>query len=165
MGCHTWFKTESKYSLDEIRTLWCNKFEEWIERWRSYVDNPNHEVRVKNGIFSDYTQEQFEYFFKVYERQLRLVKKGIIKQDYLIHHSLATDEGDDYEICNGVLYVDTQNLPHDIFRIGGYPNDKLFSLDETLQFCEKKNISLSEDQINRLTKFWAENPIGMIEFG
>lgn len=54
---------------------------------------------------------------------------------------------------------------HDIFRIGGYPEDKLFSYDETENFCVVHNIELDDNQKERLKEFWTEYPDGMIRFG
>lgn len=77
----------------------------------------------------------------------------------------SDEDGRLYSYINGDLYCTSNELPHDIFRIGGYPNDELFSIMETMRFCNKNNIKLNKDQKTRLQKFWFENPDGMIRFG
>lgn len=59
------------------------------------------------------------------------------------------------------------DTPHDLFRIGGYPDDKLLSLQQTMQFIErnKEQMSFTENWEERLKEFWAKNPDGVIEFG
>lgn len=59
-----------------------------------------------------------------------------------------------------------EGLPHNLFRIGGYPDDVLKSLDETLEYINKNHISYYVgDWELKLTAFWDENPDGIIEFG
>ena len=60
--------------------------------------------------------------------------------------------------------VDT---PHNLFSIGSYPEQVLFSLEETLEFIEKnrEKIYFQENWDEQLRDFWAKNPNGIIEFG
>lgn len=59
------------------------------------------------------------------------------------------------------------DTPWDLFRIGGYPDDKLLSLEQTMKFIErnKKRMYFSENWEERLREFWCKNPDGVIEFG
>jgi hypothetical protein len=59
------------------------------------------------------------------------------------------------------------DTPHNLFRIRNYPNDKLLSLEQTMEFIEKhkERISFSEDWEEELIKFWSKHPDGVIEFG
>jgi len=52
----------------------------------------------------------------------------------------------------------------DTFRIGGFPEDFLLSLNQTLEFIEqhKSEISFSNNWLEKLEKFWRENPNGVI---
>ena len=52
---------------------------------------------------------------------------------------------------------------HNLFRVSGYPEDILFSLEETKAFISKNNIEkvFWED----LVEFWQVYPDGMILFG
>jgi len=70
------------------------------------------------------------------------------------------------EIYGDDRYTDI-DLPHDVFRIAGFPNNYLLSLEETLAFIEKNKeiITLGENWEERLRAFWSEYPDGVIEFG
>ena len=59
------------------------------------------------------------------------------------------------------------DTPHDLFRIGSYPGDKLLSLEQTLAFIDryKDSMTFSENWEQRLKEFWSKNPNGVIEFG
>ena len=63
------------------------------------------------------------------------------------------------------FYVETGF--HDMFRKYGYPDDRLFSLEETLNYInnyENKCI-VYENTIDLLKDFWSKYPDGFIEFG
>lgn len=63
-------------------------------------------------------------------------------------------------------YIDI-DTPHNLFRIGGYPEDKLLSLKQTMEFIEKNKqlITFTENWEDNLKEFWSRNPDGIIEFG
>ena len=71
------------------------------------------------------------------------------------------------QYVNGEFYISTNSLPHDLFRRHDYPEDKLFSLKETMNFVEDWTpmLSFTENWEDNVKKFWLENPDGMIEFG
>lgn len=52
---------------------------------------------------------------------------------------------------------------HDLFRIGNYPEDRLYSMEETKAFIEKNNIK--DVDWEQLEEFWRLCPNGMIQFG
>jgi hypothetical protein len=59
------------------------------------------------------------------------------------------------------------DTPHDLFRIGCFPEDKLLSLEQTLEFIErnKERMSFSLDWETSIKEFWTKHPDGVIEFG
>lgn len=63
--------------------------------------------------------------------------------------------------------IETQNNEvfdyHDAFRIGGYPDDILLSLNETIEFIKKHKIEKVD--WDYLKEFWCVYPDGMIRFG
>jgi hypothetical protein len=70
------------------------------------------------------------------------------------------------EEFNDHRYTD-RDTPHDLFRIGTYPNDKLLSLGQTMIFIEhnKEQMLFSENWKEKVEDFWLKNPNGVIEFG
>jgi hypothetical protein len=67
------------------------------------------------------------------------------------------------------------DTPHDLFRVGHFPDDTLLSLQQTMEFIEQtmkfveqnenEYILFSENWEEKLKEFWAKNPDGVIEFG
>jgi len=165
MGCHTWFKTKSKYSLEEIRQIWIQQQKKWIQQWEDYTFNPELKEKRLEIFTTEKTQKEFEYYLEVYKRQLRKVESGHVKYSFVDNLLEGTDEGILYEYYNDTIFVDNRTMPHDIFRIGGYPEDLLFSYDDTIKFIQKNNIEYDDIMLNKLKKFWDENPIGLIRFG
>ena len=92
-------------------------------------------------------------------------------------HSQCLDNGEDmHEIHNGIIYCNNDDVPHDIFRLGGYPDDILFSFEESKKFIEENRDKIfyggassqaqgEEECLSLLINFWNNNPIGMIDFG
>lgn len=77
-------------------------------------------------------------------------------------------------ICNKKGNWEDSNEYHDTFRVWGYPNDKLYSYKDTLDFIEKfekKNDYKIELLLNEKTRktyleeFWNQYPDGAIDFG
>lgn len=167
MGCHTWMKTKSKYSIEDIRQIWIKQQQEWIDIWKSYTFSKNREY----GLFNNLSQEEFERYLSLYERQLRMVKNGNIKSAFVNHLTKDTDEGKLYQLHNGIVYCETKDMPGNIFRVGNYPEDVLLSMDDTMKFIMENKERIYyyngkfEDVVKRLEEFWESNPNGLIEFG
>jgi hypothetical protein len=159
MGCHTWFYKKVERSIEEARQKWIEVKKDWIERWKEICNDPNAECRF---IF-EWSQEYCDWSLSLYERQLRMVEKGLCNM--AVMNQQPEDEEGSYEFVDNILYCNSNNLPHNIFRISGYPEDKLHSIMETMRFCVKNNIKLTKEQKYQLQKFWFENPEGLITFG
>ena len=74
------------------------------------------------------------------------------------------------KICyvEDAVFVSSDELPHDLFRTTescSYTHENLRSLDSTLAFIKKHNISIEGKKLERLIKFWKNNPDGLIKFG
>ena len=54
-----------------------------------------------------------------------------------------------------------------MFRKYGYPQDKLFSLEETLAYINnpENECVINDNTFKWLEEFWAKYPDGMIDFG
>jgi hypothetical protein len=88
----------------------------------------------------------------------RPIKENEIAEDYCDYSQEMFDED---------RYTDI-DTPHNLFRVGSFPDDKLLSLQQTMEFIEQNKddyILFSENWEDRLKEFWAKNPDGVIEFG
>ena len=173
MGCHTWTYRKLNRSLEEARILWIATQEKWVEEWKEIVANPQDRFRVAQKM----TQEYADHCLKVFERQLRMVKTG------LCNVAVMNKQSEHCEFIPGRgLYIEDDEMPHDIFRIGGYPDDRLFSLQDCLSFIEKNKDKVYRGDIHcgnsdeshkinhesvkkQLEEFWTKYPEGMIQFG
>ena len=165
MGCHTWFKVKSAYSKEELRQKWIEQQKLWIRDWTVYTNDPKNKYRSQR-IFGKHSQEWYEFQLALFKRQLRMVENGTIKQSF-INHINGTKDEDLYEIVDGVIYCETDKMPHDLFRKGSYPDKRLFSLKETMKYINDPENSciIYEDTVELLNEFWNKNPDGMISFG
>ena len=69
------------------------------------------------------------------------------------------------EYVRGKGYFIDVDEYHDLFRVGGYPDDCLFSLDATMKFIQENGCELTEENKVHLHAFWEKYPDGMIRFG
>lgn len=84
--------------------------------------------------------------------------RPIIEGEEIVDHNSRYERGGKYT---------DNSLPHDMFRLGGYPEDVLTSFEETMKYIEerKDKMSFTDNWETKLKKFWDENPNGFIEFG
>ena len=73
-------------------------------------------------------------------------------------------------IKNFLIFISTDDLPHDIFRRYKYPDDELYSFEDTISYFDNLNnccySSLDrESMIKRIKEYWKQYPNGMIKFG
>jgi len=174
MGCHTWFYKRVDRTIEEARAKYIANLEESIVDFTKILNDPNDECRLAY----EWDNELIQHSIDIWNRQLRMVKSNLC--NVAVFNKQPNDDGRLYQYENGNLYCYNDDLPHDIFRIGEYPEDKLFSLDETLKYLEdhsdkihyastifekKSEVVLKRKAIEELKKFWEEYPDGMIEFG
>jgi len=161
MGCHTWFYKKINISIDEARENVIRHRQDTVDSLKKSIENiknPNH--------ITDYgiTKKDAIHVVKVFERQIRMIKKGLC--NCAVFNKF--DRGHIIEHIKGVgLYEEIDDF-HDVFRVGGYPDDKLFSLDDTIEYINNKNCYFDTDMsdtVNTLKEFWDKYPDGMILFG
>lgn len=163
MGCHTWFYRKIDVSIDEARTNVISHRNESIEQFEDEIKkikNPNH--ITKYGI----SKEDATHVIEVFKRQVRMIKKGLC--NCAVFNKF--DRGRITVYIKGVgLYEEVDDF-FDIFRVGGYPDDKLFTFDDTIDYISKKENGCYLDKpfdkvVSDLKRFWTKYPNGMIEFG
>jgi hypothetical protein len=183
MGCHTWFykkidspsdkeiksavkeKCENEiqfleqliHQRDEIDKDLLDAYPEWTSEWAAEV-KPHWEriIAFTNGEKIDLTKFP-EFFFED-----DYPEEDIISELY----SSWKPELTRYVSGKG-FYENTEF--HDVFRKYGYPEDRLFSMEETMKYIEDpKNGCVVKDHESAkemLQEFWKKYPDGMIQFG
>ncbi len=154
MGCHTWFYKKVNRPIEEAREVYLKTKRRSFEAWKDAIANPYHRLRE---IYPEWDNAVYQKMAELTARQIRMVEKG------LCNCAVMRKQPGVNRFINSSFYVSDDSLPHDLFRVGKYPEDLLFSLEETLAFIKKHKIE-KVDMIG-LFRFWKEFPDGMISFG
>lgn len=169
MGCHTWFHKKINVSYEEARDSLVKKYKSNIELTQKWIDNPNDDEYVDMlKYYEYYTIEYLTEQNEIDRRKLRMVESGYCKEAVMRKYDNNTiDKFNVYHYIKNVgMFVDCEY--HNLFRIPGYPEDMLFSLEETIEFIKiNKNFIYwyANDWEKRLNEFWEKYPDGMITFG
>jgi hydroxymethylpyrimidine pyrophosphatase-like HAD family hydrolase len=180
MGCHTWFFKPYNISKDKVRNNVINTYKRSIKFYDNMI---NHRDKIDLELLETYPEWTIDYGIKqkaIVERQLKIVKKGLCEIAIYNKYHTSNYNVTSYNCKKQIFYISSNDLPHDVFRIGDYPDDILFSLEETLKYLEDnddniyytstcfdktdRNI-LKQEAIKQLVKFWKKYPEGMINFG
>ena len=162
MGCHTWFYKKSNRSIEEARKIFIDQTIETIEFYKNVIDN---DMQFEGVDWREWEKDGpgvgfIENFIKVLYRQIRMVEKGLCnlavynKQPEI---SFVNEKG---------FFVEHSDY-HDVFRKHGYPEDILYSFDETIDYINNPDNHCTKNDLTeeRLKEFWKECPDGAIEFG
>jgi len=174
MGCHTWFYKKLETPSNEVM----------YKAIKSYFDEG-----ISFNYKLAYDRDSIEPIFKDFEEYTPLFGKRYILQ-YVKEFGALEDKKEDTEwlmekyasivhdddSIGSVIFVEGKGLfheprdnrlPHDLFRVRNYPEDMLFSFEETIDYIynPKVNCETYEWTIFNLKKFWDEYPDGMIRFG
>lgn len=163
MGCHTWFYRKENRTIEQARDM-------FIESCKEVINTFNEVLENKDGKYDsfkergDFSVDSLSHDINKLQRHIRMVEKGLCNVAVMNHQP---------ESCKYIqdkgLFITDDSLPHDVFRIGGYPENKLFSMQDTLDFMESNKYKINMDNkiecLERLKLFWKQNPDGMINFG
>lgn len=207
MGCHTWLcaKADKQPDFEEIKSEVLKIYQEEINFLTKHI-NGDLEEDEKWLLDDQQTIEDSKYKLSIFERQVRIMNKNLCKIAICNKYDLIIGKDEfersyKYDSFKQTLYVDLAgcNLKpeeewyYDTFRIENYPQDKLYSLQQTLDFIktntrkirfgylelsnpentdpfkrkwkEFDRIGAKKKAIKRLKEFWNKYPDGMIYFG
>ena len=159
MGCHTWFYRKIERTQEEAKQSCLQNLKRSRNlAWKIYKNPTSY-----YGINWETTKEEQLYYIKYLNRQIRMVSNNLCSR-------AVWDRQNDEDLTEYIegkgLYIEDTGF-HDVFRKYGYPDDKLFSLQETLNYINNpENACVTYDKtFERLNEFWNKYPDGMIEFG
>lgn len=168
MGCHTWFYTKinPQPSWEDIKEDNKDRILKEIKCLETIIDRTMDEELLE--AYPEWTKEYGEKHIVIAQEELEdLLNTDNDKLKYYYRYKSNVLGTLTVYDKNKNLFYNNNNMPHGLFRIGGYPDDRLFSLEETLAYLDKNKefITTYDYTIESVTKFWNENPEGLIEFG
>ena len=192
MGCHTWYYRKIERTQEEAKQRCLSSLKRGRNLAWKIFRKPTSYCGINWAGEYDFTPEEFKIrqltYINSLNRKIKIVSHDKCKR-------AVWNRQNDRELT---IYVDDKGLfiedtgYHDGFRIGNYPDDQLFSLEETLKFLEDNDSKISFGYsrcinpkadykerkweevdreefkikcIERLKKFWDSYPEGMIQFG
>jgi hypothetical protein len=159
MGCHTWFYRKIERTQEQAKQN-CLKGLLKSEKLNLSILNDRN---YNNIDWSEWTDDMLLEHDAVLKRQIRMVENNFCQRAVWNHQN---DKNLTEYIEGKGLYIEDTGF-HDVFRKYGYPENKLFSLEETLDYINntENNCTVYENTIERLKDFWSNYPDGFIEFG
>lgn len=182
MGCHTWFYKKIEGPTQESIVSVVKK------RVSKELEFLNRLINDRDSIDSDLLEAYPEWNKEYAEKNIPLwqtiydfangedIDLSIFPEDFFeedvtkdtLLQSLYTSWVNKLTVFikEKEWYEDVDDF-HDLFRKYGYPDDMLFSLEETLEYINdpKNECTVYEYTENRLKEFWEKYPDGMIQFG
>lgn len=158
MGCHTWFYRKIERTQEEAKQSCLRGLRKSEKLNLNILANRNY----KGLNWSNWTESELIKHDSYLKRQIRMVDNNFCKRAVWNHQD---DENLTEYIDGKGFYMETDF--HDTFRKYGYPENRLFSLQETLDYINnpKNDCTIYENTIEILEEFWNKYPDGMIEFG
>lgn len=163
MGCHTWFyrkieRTQEEANKSCIAGLKSNRMLNW-----KIFRNPTGYRGINWEECCESSKESCLNSINIINRKIKAICNGYYQKAVWNHQN--DKELTEYIEGKG-LYIEDTGF-HDIFRKYDYPEDILFSLQETLDYINnpKNNCTVYENTIEKLEKFWNKYPDGIIRFG
>lgn len=163
MGCHTWFYRKIERTQKEANES-CIKGLKKSRRllWKIFK-NPTGYRGINWEEDCDSSKEKCLQSINIINRKIKAIYNKYYQKAVWNHQS---DKELTIYIVNKRLFIEDTEF-HDVFRKYGYPEDKLFSLEETLKYINdpEKNCTIYDNTIEKLKEFWNKYPDGMIKFG
>jgi len=162
MGCHTWLHKKVDLPLEEAKQKLIQVYQEAITEFTNMS-----EYNFKTFDMSENYRCK-EDLIELFQRFIKCIQKPTIKPE-TVYRRLSL-MGDKVAYYNGESFFEycEEDFSGNPFRIGDYPDDCLYSLEETLNFIkryEEQNSCTVEVSMECLKDFWNKYPDGMINFG
>jgi hypothetical protein len=186
MGCHTWFYTKIQNPPESlIRETVKERCLEEISFIQRLINDRESIDQDLLESYPEWTPEWGKTMLPNWQRLYDLADRKDVNIDefsQLFKEKLLDGETDGNNILNLLYkmfnhdnnifvpskgwYTEADGF-HDAFRKYGYPDDQLFSLDETLAYIQdpKNECVVNERTEEILKNFWNKFSDGMIQFG
>lgn len=157
MGCHTWFsRPVTKEEFELIKEYAPTEIYNLTGDSAENLENGFYDPYLYNLLMKSY-KENIPCVFGLYWWQLGYGSSN---------PNLLNGEENFIHMIRGEkwLFVDVKEY-HDIFRVRNYPSKVIHSRYELRKWMGRKYFELNNQQLEIISKFFRENPKGMISFG
>ncbi len=165
MGCHTWFYKRVEVDFDTMRNMVLNNYKKSMDRYDRWILNPTDpEYLDMLSAYPEWTLDLVEQWRDVNRKQISMIEKVLCKEAIISKYCSFSSGVNRYIKGKGIFM---ECGYHDIFRKYGYPEDMLFSYEDTLDYIDYpgNNCQLYDHSLEKLKEFWEKYPDGMIDFG
>lgn len=165
MGCHTWFHTKAEAPIADAQAKLRGILVEELDIIEK-IDTKNTKG-VSAFARGHYKDKEYRALAKAhFSERLSLLDAGELTMEQVVD-SLHGEEVSNHKYVDGKGWYIQVDKYHDVFRKFGYPDDRLFSLEETLAYINDpaNKCVVRDNTVERLQAFWEEYPDGMITFG
>lgn len=162
MWCHTWLYTKSHKETKNFYKQITDGVIELLDTLKKdgFSDDPYHPKNAYQMV-----KDESDIYLPLLSNVNNDKELLEIIEKYGLEWFIY-ERGDEprLEIIDGVLYADFEG-DHDVFRYReDYPDDKLYSYDDCIKFMNTHNCEVYKDTIDRLKRFWSNNPDWVIIF-
>ena len=167
MGCHTWFYKKVKGpDTDKMYQTVVKRVQKEIEFLKRLIDDRESIDADLLEAYPEWTPEFANQNIPIWQGILDQALDRTLQFEKLCEYYEIWSPGLKHYV-EGKGWFDEVDGFHDEFRKYGYPDDRLYSLEETLAYIEnpENNCTVYETTKRRLKEFWEKYPEGMIEFG
>ena len=146
MSCHTWFYRKIERTQEEANESCLKSLKKSRKLCWKIFKNPTGYRGINWEEDCGSTREECAKRLMVLNRKIKAIYSGYYQRAVWNHQD--DDEITIYIEGKG-LYVEDTGY-HDAFRLGGYPDDKLFSYEETIKYLEDKDSEIRYGSTARL---------------
>lgn len=171
MGCHTWFykKMPNQPSYQECKDMAIKYCTANIQECYDYINGKITDEDMIN-IWKQY--DPLEILTECQDELNQVFNDNRQTIDNLVAHIMFLNNTERNVIrCHkGIFYISSNDLPHDVFRTWGYPEDVLESYQDFENFIVTNEYRLEqfdslEETKQKMKQFWEKFPDGIVDFG
>jgi hypothetical protein len=165
MGCHTWFHIPiiPQPTYEEVKQDVIDNYCE-LKFWNDVINGNLDEDFIK--IYPEFLPEYGKSKLLLHTRIKQVIEKGLCREAVCRRYSK------DSRYYNGMFYESINGF-NGLFRVPHYPEDVLTSFEETIDFIKRNKDKVYGNMyetnyvgfLDKLTRFFGDNPGGIIDFG